>query len=461
MPDSLTSGSGNGDQTGFERSPTNSEPADPNKRATLWKPARILLVVFARFITATGNILLSIVITQAAGLGTLGPFTVLVSGSTFAILMAKGGLGVAYLRAGSRMQLRQDAQSQGLILSRIQRVVLTRSFALAVITGLICLVYLGASDAFNIVTAALLATTIFSLASLSIVSEHFKSKSMVDLAMLLTPGLVSLLTSLAIAGFVFSFGVTDPLDLSSIVLVYASLCALVAVIAQLLVRWNQKASLSNLGSEKFNDGDLNEIEDEIKSSSSNFLKIHLLTYGSFSGLFIVAAFFFSDEELGMIRLSERLAAPVLISLSIINPLIAARLSQLYGAKQIQKLRSVVWNTSKVCIALTILLVIASLIGIPYLLKALIEDDSTALALIVVMLAGNAINLAFGPLGMVLSMANREKALQKISTWTMMAALLLCLGLSYFFGSYGFCLAIALSYTIKNLMMYYVYNKEFK
>ena len=105
MPDSLTSGSGNGDQTGFERSPTNSEPADPNKRATLWKPARILLVVFARFITATGNILLSIVITQAAGLGTLGPFTVLVSGSTFAILMAKGGLGVAYLRAGSRCLL--------------------------------------------------------------------------------------------------------------------------------------------------------------------------------------------------------------------------------------------------------------------------------------------------------------------------------------------------------------------
>jgi len=460
MADPLTNIS-ESDEGGIGKSPIESELTEPTKQTKRWKPLRILFVIFARFVTATGNILLSIVITKFAGLDAFGVFAVLTSGCMFATILAKGGLGVAFLRAGSRMHLRQDAESQVVILKRIQRAVLNRGLGLAVLTAAIAYAYLGLGNAFNLATAIPLATTVVSLASLAIISEHFKSKSMVDVAMLLTPGIVSLLTAVAIFGIVSTVGVTELLSISSIVFAYACVSALVAIGAVLLVNWNQKATASNLATERFSDGDLDEIENEIKSASPSFLKIHLLTYGSFSGLFVVAALFFSNEELGMIRLSERLAAPVLISLSIINPLIAARLSQLYGAKEIQKLRSVVWNTSKVCIALTTLLVIASLIAIPVLLKELIEDESTALSLIIVMLAGNAVNLAFGPLGMVLSMANREKALQRISLWTMLVALILSLGLSYFFNSYGFCLAIAISYTVKNLMMYYVYNKEFK
>ena len=106
MPDSLITDSDSGDEGGIGKSPIESELTEPTKQATRWKPLRILFVIFARFVTATGNILLSIVITKFAGLDAFGVFAVLTSGCMFATIVAKGGLGVAFLRAGSRMHLR-------------------------------------------------------------------------------------------------------------------------------------------------------------------------------------------------------------------------------------------------------------------------------------------------------------------------------------------------------------------
>ena len=436
----------------------------PNSSAKSFRPLKVLLVIFVRILTAAGGILFSVVIVQESDLSTLGIFAVATSACNFAIILAKGGMGVSYLRAGSRMQSGSESFTQGPIFWQIQKAVFIRGCLLAIPLSIGIYWYLSSSSTAPLISAVCLALSVIAGAALGIVSEHYKSKSLVDVAMLLTPGIISFVSAVIVKSLsVFGF-LSNGLSLNGVVVVFSmvylaiTMMALLAVYGKDFLNAKQSEGTIQAGLDL---EQRQQVEQEIKTAGSRFLKINLLTYGSFNGLFLLAAFIFSGSDLGMIRLAERLAAPVLIILSIINPLIAARLSQLYGASKIAELRQMTWNVSKVCVALTFLMVSTMLIGLPYFLNRMFGDQEINIWLIVIMLLGNAVNLSFGPLGMVLSMANREAQLQSLSQVTMLIAVFLCLVLSYSIGAYGFCLAIAISLAVKNLLMYSVYSKELK
>ncbi|EMI54327.1 membrane protein [Rhodopirellula sallentina SM41] len=431
---------------------------DGNASAIL-KLLRLALVFFVRATSASGSLLLAVAITEFATIESLGLFTVLQSGLTFMGLLARGGMGVAYLRAGSRMQLREDLVSLHLVFGIVRNCMVRRGVVLGGIGALAFWGYLQFSSVSGAYVGLFFGACVPASVLLALASEHFKSKSLVDVSLMLTPGVVALLTAstiLALTRFEVFAGLV-PLWL--IVVVYICVYWAVALSALLMVQWVESRCIRKSSCDHAAE-ELRKITREIQTAGPRFLAIQLLTYGTFGGLFLLAGFFFDGKELGVVRLSERLATPVMLVLSIVNPLIAAPLAQLYGEKKIDQLKLLVWSVSRVCVGLAVLLVLINLAFIDWFLADWVNAGLVSVPLVVVVLLGNAINLACGPLGMVLSMANQEKMLERISLCTMVVTVVLCCLMTFLFGPVGFCLAIAISYSTKNLLMYRVYKKVF-
>lgn len=415
----------------------------------------IITAIFARGSAAAGSVVLAIVLTRVAGIEILGAFTILTTICSSMIIFAKGGYDTAYLREGSRIIDDGHCDDRARVFKNVINCVFSNSLLAFLITIFFCVVYIFVSTNFSFLGGLLIATTVISFSLTALCAEYFKAKSRAEIAILFGPGTVSLVAAFLLYALHVNF--QQLVAYSTLIGGVYSFSGVVVLIIALLVVSKDKVIASVGVNNSLVPQDIEKNMRHINASKGDFFWSQLYTFMGFGGLFLIAGVLFDGSDVGLIRLAERLAAPVALILSIVNPLIASKLSRFYQQERLTELIRLVRATGIICSALAVVLVVLGGLYSTQLVQSLGLGSDDVTSVLMIMLFGNGINLAFGPLGLVLSMTNHEKELRKISRLNMKLAIVSAILFGLAFGAIGFCSALSLSFFLKNALMYRVYH----
>jgi len=415
---------------------------------------RILLVLGGRACAAGGSVFLSIVLSRYYGVGVLGAFTIMSTGAALAVIVAGGGYGTAFLREASRLNATEKSRRIGTLYRTIAlRLAVRLPLPLVACIGA-GLLYSSTIDSLGVGAVVLLSLPILFLPWLALSCEYFKAVKRAEVSVLLNPGLAALTTGgcVLVAGVVLAPpDVPPPVGVYT---AYALSCAAVCLLGWWLVMARTRDSVPR------SSPDVVPSMLVVTSSRSDYLRAQLYTFLSFSGLFLFAGLSLDEEEIGIVRLAERIAAPMALALSVISPLIASDLAGSYARGDVGNVKRIVRRTSKLCTAFAVVFTLAVVVFIGEIAAASGVQTSDVLVPVLVIMFGGAINLACGPLGTVLNMTRHEGEVKRISLVTLCASLLFTQLALFVAGTLGFAVALAFSYCLKNALMLHVYRRSF-
>ena len=163
----------------------------------------------------------------------------------------------------------------------------------------------------------------------------------------------------------------------------------------------------------------------------------------------------SPEEVGLYKVAFQTASLIPFGLMAVNTAVAPTLAQLYAVAEKAKLRKVMLTASAVAIAFALPLVLLfTLRGSWFLGLAFGEafaESATALAII---MGGQLVNAATGPVGFLLIMSGHEKKATISVGIGSGINLLLNLALILFWGIEGAAIATATTLAVVNILMVY-------
>lgn len=413
---------------------------------------RILPILFARVVTLGGATLLALVMARKFGLELFGLYTVALLVVTFFSLVARGGLDIAYMREHSREYRKSSgvgSPSDRLTRFVVSKILKRSLMATICLFALSSVAYILGIEVNRSYVIMLMCPHVFLLAGISLAYEYYKSIEMPVLAMLSNAGTASLLSALIF--------IVDGLYLRSVErdiqwIVLVSILCHTLILSTFCFPIASKYLKSRVGVSD-SGGALTASMMAVVSARHSYFHANLYTYLSFSGLFLLAGVLFSDQEIGALRLAERLTAPAAVVLTIINPIISARLSIYFGNGNLAQLRTLTKSVTHLCILISMLYV-ATLVAFVLNFDLNIYFDTLFLSSHVLLFGiGQAVNLGAGPLGLVLAMSNGEDALKRISRFQAGFSLIVAGVLGGYLGPLWFSSIYSIGLCVKNCMMY--------
>jgi len=388
------------------------------------------------------------------GLSALGVFTIMSTGATLAAIIAGGGYGTAFLREASRLNATAERGHIAELYRAVGRRLVVRlplQFILCVAAGFL---YSSLVRPLGVAAVLMLSLPVVFLPLITLSSEYFKAIKRAEISVLLNPGVAALLTGcfvLLTASVVASADATSPVRAYG---AYVISCAVVCLLGWLLVRAVAKPAIRSSSL------DIVRNESTIASSRADYFRAQLYTFFSFSGLFLVAGLSLDESQIGIVRLAERIAAPMALALSVITPLIASDLAGTYARGDIASVRRIVRRTGNVCLGFAVTFATAVIVYIDEIAAASGVETAEVFVPVIVIMVGSAVNLACGPLGTVLNMTRHECDVKRISLITLCASLVFTQMALLVAGIVGFSVALAFSYCLKNALMLVVYRRNF-
>lgn len=174
---------------------------------------------------------------------------------------------------------------------------------------------------------------------------------------------------------------------------------------------------------------------------------------------LVLGVWFSSEEVGLYSIAQRTASLIGLVLIAANSIIAPKFSALYQQKDMVALNRLVRQAALVLMLMALPVVLILLVAPKWIMGLFGAEFSEGWLLLVIMIAGQSVNVITGSVGILLVMTGNEKSL----FWANLQAALICLVLSAIlipkWGAGGAAIAASLTLATVNLLrVHYVWQK---
>lgn len=294
----------------------------------------------------------------------------------------------------------------------------------------------GARSGYFILT--LLTCLIFSLAIGALRGRH-----QVTLANVIESVPLNLLVLIGLVSVAFLCQL--PITFSMISLVYATSAAFVAAISLIMIRRNvnftSTPSSTNL-SKQFREGGVFAL---ITGATVLNTSIDTLMVGHFLSL----------EKVGYYNVALKLAALVSFSLIVVSSLYTSRFSAFYHQQNFNKLKDTLYAAIAISSVMALVLFVLLVTWQSEILNFWGAEFNAASTPLLIVASAQLINVFFGPIGALLTVAGQEKPVLKVTLLTLTANALLNYWLVPSFGLTGAASATAFAIVCQNLLFCYL------
>ncbi|GAK16766.1 LOW QUALITY PROTEIN: capsular polysaccharide synthesis enzyme CpsJ, membrane protein, export of O-antigen and teichoic acid [Vibrio sp. JCM 19053] len=170
------------------------------------------------------------------------------------------------------------------------------------------------------------------------------------------------------------------------------------------------------------------------------------------GSLVIAGFFISTAELGLLAAAQRTSLLIGFVLITINFVVAPMFASLYKERQMRKLQNLSRLACRANVGLAIVPLFAP--SSPSLCNFLVESFSAAAPLLVVLSLGQLVNVATGSVGFFIIMSGHERTMKYITISSGTVSICLLVTLCQMFGVIGAAWAMAIGMAIQNLAALY-------
>lgn len=170
---------------------------------------------------------------------------------------------------------------------------------------------------------------------------------------------------------------------------------------------------------------------------------------------IMLGWFRSSEEVGIYRVAVQGGVFVAFALQAFSPVLAPHFSKLYATAQVAKLSKLYKRSSMLVVLITLPILLAFVFFGAQLVKLVFGVEYMDAALPLAILAGGyAINVSFGPVGLLLQMAGNESITARVLWVTSVLNVVMNLLLIPFYGLVGASIATAASVSLYHAALRY-------
>lgn len=390
----------------------------------------VVVTASAHGIASLGGIALAAGLARIGGSELLGRFTVFITLLGFFAVVARRGQSSLMIRAVSWI-LHTDGKAAALTLlaSAIKRIVVPSILLGAVGSIVLWSEVLGRPYPGSVVA---LPFALLMITALSIVGGYARGSARPWLAPLFEMGGISLVTVVLLVVMLAAFKHTPAITV--MIAFFAAMLLLVGV-AVVLARRDLPRGTKILRS---TDSQL----DELRRGQIHFTLIAVASFMIQSGMFLLAAPFLSETDLGLLRGAERLALVVSFPVLAINPVIAPRIVRLARGGDATGLRRVALRVVVASSGLATCVLLPLLIWPDRALALLGTEFEAAAPYLRLMALTQFLASIIGPLAMVLNMSGREGVSMWINLGTLTLALAIVPLLCLVYGAIGFVVAYA-------------------
>jgi len=168
-----------------------------------------------------------------------------------------------------------------------------------------------------------------------------------------------------------------------------------------------------------------------------------------SDMFVIGMFG-TAEELGIYSAVSRTVLMTSLILVAMNSITAPKYAKLYKNMDLKGIEKLSQNSSSILLSLIIIPTAILLIFPEWILGWYGSEFTTGVTMLMVLTIGQALNVACGSVGYILSMSGKERIMQRIVFTTAVINIILSLILVQNFGAFGVALATTISVIIWNV-----------
>ncbi|MGI3060998.1 oligosaccharide flippase family protein [Vibrio alginolyticus] len=172
------------------------------------------------------------------------------------------------------------------------------------------------------------------------------------------------------------------------------------------------------------------------------------------GSLVIAGFFISTAEIGLLAAAQRTSLLIGFVLITINFVVAPMFASLYKERQMLKLQNLSRLACRANVGLAILPVIICTLFPEFVMQFFGEEFLAAAPLLVVLSLGQLVNVATGSVGFLLLMSGHERTMKYITISSGTVSICLLVTLCQMFGVIGAAWAMAIGMAIQNLAALY-------
>lgn len=172
------------------------------------------------------------------------------------------------------------------------------------------------------------------------------------------------------------------------------------------------------------------------------------------GSLVIAGFFISTAELGLLAAAQRTSLLIGFVLITINFVVAPMFASLYKERQMLKLQNLSRLACRANVGLAIVPVIICTLFPEFVMQFFGEEFLAAAPLLVVLSLGQLVNVATGSVGFLLLMSGHERTMKYITISSGTVSICLLVTLCQMFGVIGAAWAMAIGMAIQNLAALY-------
>ncbi|MGR5169862.1 polysaccharide biosynthesis C-terminal domain-containing protein [Vibrio owensii] len=172
------------------------------------------------------------------------------------------------------------------------------------------------------------------------------------------------------------------------------------------------------------------------------------------GSLVIAGFFISTSDLGLLAAAQRTSLLIGFVLITINFVVAPMFASLYKEGKMDRLRNLSRLACRANIAAATIPVIVCVLFPEFVMQLFGKEFVAAAPLLIALSLGQLINVATGSVGFLLLMSGHEKTMKYITIVSGVVSILLLIALSQFYGVLGAAWAIAIGLAIQNLAALY-------
>ncbi|EOX4082113.1 oligosaccharide flippase family protein [Vibrio alginolyticus] len=172
------------------------------------------------------------------------------------------------------------------------------------------------------------------------------------------------------------------------------------------------------------------------------------------GSLVIAGFFISTAEIGLLAAAQRTSLLIGFVLITINFVVAPMFASLYKERQMLKLQNLSRLACRANVGLAIVPVIICTLFPEFVMKFFGEEFLAAAPLLVVLSLGQLVNVATGSVGFLLLMSGHERTMKYITISSGTVSICLLVTLCQMFGVIGAAWAMAIGMAIQNLAALY-------
>jgi len=398
---------------------------------------------------AIGTFLFSVVLTRELGVAGSGQYFLGFSVVSLGIVFGKYGIDKTLLRNAAKMRaLNQWGELKG--------VVVLGFVSIAMISLIVNILMYFTSDAISVYIfdredfGVIIRIFSFSIVPISLIygiGETFKGMNKVPFGLSLYGVFIPLFSVIGIylATRYYSY------EIRGVIGSYVVSCVIVLIIAISVLIKEIKIHDEAL---------IKPIKRHLFRDSNIFFHISIYQYLiSFSSIFFLGIWA-TDESIGLFSVAKRIAMIMLLFHVAFTSAMAPKLGQLFAIDNNDAIKNLSRKMTSLILLLITPLCIVLLIYPEYILILFGRSFHQAENIFRVLLVGQFVNIAMGPVGQILILGGKEKLMRMSFTITVILTLVLNVLLIPRWGALGAALATSIAVITQNLISAYFVKREF-